>query len=246
MNESKPRTAEMAALHDQMDALWTRYLHFLDEYTSTQETIKKELSSGFFSLTQANFQSAGRRYGQDYYDDRAVASLRFRVVEDDEHQALQIVKTLSENTTDETSNSTKPEKEGEAIDATSRAGNRLKEEPTQLLSPSPTPEPETAVPGDHSAPPDNKTEHGDSVSPDGNSESKVDVHDPLRWFGILVPPTLRSAQKSFSSAIGDECGVAKAVNAARGLRDAEVQIRKLRKVLKKAERGLQGNGERDE
>lgn len=63
-------------------------------------------------------------------------------------------------------------------------------------------------------------------------EAKPASQDPLRMFGILVPPSLRSAQTSFSATF--DAPIAEAVNAARALRDVETDIRKLRKAIKKA------------
>ncbi|PNS15962.1 hypothetical protein CAC42_4363 [Sphaceloma murrayae] len=66
--------------------------------------------------------------------------------------------------------------------------------------------------------------HGDSA------ESR----DPIKWFGILVPPQLRSCQRSF---LGIATGpVLEAVNASRSLREVEIDIRRLRKEIRKAER----------
>ena len=75
--------------------------------------------------------------------------------------------------------------------------------------------------------------------------------NPLRWYGVLVPPELRKAQSAFSAMLGspphaeekdivargDESSpLTNAVNAARGLREVEVEIRKTRKAVKKAEK----------
>jgi hypothetical protein len=76
-------------------------------------------------------------------------------------------------------------------------------------------------------------------SPDGRTESINDTSskhplpppDPIRWFGILVPPTLRSAQASFVSAV--EGPLPQLANLARDLRQQEIDIGRLRKQLKK-------------
>lgn len=55
--------------------------------------------------------------------------------------------------------------------------------------------------------------------------------DPLRWFGILVPSALRSAQSYFASAVeGPLCQIA---NLSKDLRQQEMEIGRLRKQLKK-------------
>ncbi|KAK4609001.1 hypothetical protein CLAFUW4_14558 [Fulvia fulva] len=93
-----------------------------------------------------------------------------------------------------------------------------------------------------------KSEPQSATSTDNNEEASakppVDAHDPIRQFGILLPPALRTAQNSFNSAVlNDDC-IAKAVEAARGMRRVEAEIRKLRKEARKSERGerLRGAG----
>jgi hypothetical protein len=55
--------------------------------------------------------------------------------------------------------------------------------------------------------------------------------DPLRWFGILVPPALRSAQSSFVSVV--EGPIPQLANVARELRSQEIEIGRVRKQIKK-------------
>ncbi|KAL9609453.1 MAG: hypothetical protein Q9167_005782 [Letrouitia subvulpina] len=63
-----------------LDKLLENYLNKLHQYQSLQQALHKELSSGYFSLAQANFTSPNRmRYGQDFYDERMSASLRFSI-----------------------------------------------------------------------------------------------------------------------------------------------------------------------
>lgn len=58
--------------------------------------------------------------------------------------------------------------------------------------------------------------------------------DPLHWYGILVPPQLRNSQSSFVAAVNGP--LADAINAANAMRTLDVDIRKIRKDIKKAER----------
>lgn len=70
------------------------------------------------------------------------------------------------------------------------------------------------------------------------SKSKSEVPekglDPLKWFGYFVSPSLRTCQQCFTSAI-DEPLILSA-NASRSLRDTEVEIRKLRKEIRRSEK----------
>jgi hypothetical protein len=55
--------------------------------------------------------------------------------------------------------------------------------------------------------------------------------DPLRWFGILVPPALRTAQLTFVSAV--EGPIPQLVTILRDLRTQEIEIGRIRKQIKK-------------
>ncbi|KAH7078601.1 hypothetical protein FB567DRAFT_596197 [Paraphoma chrysanthemicola] len=69
----------------------------------------------------------------------------------------------------------------------------------------------------------------DAKSSTGQSAAKA--RDPLRWFGILVPPALRSAQLTFIAAI--EGPIPDLVTIARNLRHQEIEIGRVRKQIKK-------------
>jgi hypothetical protein len=66
---------------------------------------------------------------------------------------------------------------------------------------------------------------------DKDSEKAAKIVDPLRWFGILVPPALRSAQSSFIAVV--EGPVPHLVSVARELRSQEIEIGRVRKQIKK-------------
>ncbi|EME87113.1 uncharacterized protein MYCFIDRAFT_131697 [Pseudocercospora fijiensis CIRAD86] len=216
----------LTALNDQLDSLWTRYLHFLHQYTHAQASIKKYMSSGFVSLAHANSQSAGRgrRYGRDYYDDRTSATTKVEVFAEDDGSLPQarIVKVAREVVDDDFEIVEKTE--AASVGGLSAKGEALDEVRTSSL---PTPE---AAP----EPDSNFTEPNKPGTSSANS--MLTNNDPTRWFGILVPPSLRLAQKSFMSAVLGVDAFAQASNAARGMRDVEVDIRKLRKTIRKAEK----------
>lgn len=82
----------------------------------------------------------------------------------------------------------------------------------------------------------NKPENEPAASPDLNekdnsSKPSKKSTDPLRWFGILVPPALRSAQQSFISVV--EGPIPQIANIARELRSQEIEIGRVRKQIKK-------------
>ncbi|CAN9241810.1 unnamed protein product [Alternaria sp. RS040] len=63
------------------------------------------------------------------------------------------------------------------------------------------------------------------------SSSTEKPTDPLRWFGILVPPALRTAQSTFVSAV--EGPIPQLVTILRDLRTQEIEIGRIRKQIKK-------------
>ena len=211
----------LVQLHDRLDALWTSYLSHLDAYTEHQKLLQKHMSSGFLSLAKANFNARDgvRRYGKDYYHHRAVATKRVNITESEAENEKPGVNILRW---------TPPKHdEGEESDAAvevEKVGEK-DEEVTQQPSPPSTPDNSTSQ---------EARNLNDKQSSVRNPAKTPLESDPLRWFGILVPPALRSAQTSFSSAVDN--AIAEAVNAARAMRECEVEIRKLRKEIRKAER----------
>ena len=62
--------------------------------------------------------------------------------------------------------------------------------------------------------------------------NKGRVVDPLKWFGILVPPTLRSSQQSFKGAVRDI--IPTLANVMMEMKETEIEVRRTRKKLGKA------------
>lgn len=237
----------MLELEDRLDELWESHLVLLDQYTKAQDEIKQHMSLGFLSLAKAQSGAPfGKRYGQDWYDERMKASQRTRVTE---------APTIRENSP--TTNAfptlgirlTPEDRGGYMTDNGHEASGKeeIFEEAEQQPSPPGTPEPKS------------KSEsESESASKERPEDSKLDEKNgkdtsanPLRWYGILVPPELKRAQGSFSAAISDaintkspdgdatsaqESPMTTAVNAARGLREVETELRKTRKAVRKAEK----------
>ena len=55
--------------------------------------------------------------------------------------------------------------------------------------------------------------------------------DPLKWFGVLVPPALRASQRSFKSAVVDVVPVLASLSNQMG--EIEIEVRRARKRLRK-------------
>jgi hypothetical protein len=205
-------------LRDRLDALWEKHLVLLDSYHQAQQQIARYFSTGFFDLAQATFKSTTRvRYGQEYYDDRMQATTRFEASvdkQDTPRLALIVNDTPSSSTKPANKDPTSTEKPPDSNTETSDQGQEAKSEEQGS---------------------ENKSEEQGS---ENKSEDKEKAHnkvrDPLHWYGILVPPSLRSSQKSFISAIHNP--VIDAANSAQALHRIDMDIRKLRKEIKKAEK----------
>jgi hypothetical protein len=80
-----------------------------------------------------------------------------------------------------------------------------------------------------------KDEHSETKSEEKSStdasKKTAGIVDPLRWFGILVPPALRTAQSNFITAV--EGTVPQLANVTRVLRNQEIEIGRIRKQIKK-------------
>jgi len=236
--EKSSTDTSLLELEDHLDELWESYLGLLDQYTKAQNEIKTHFNSGFLSLAKAQSSAAlGRRYGQDWYDERMKASRKARVlsasVDDAEDSVIASLKGLSVSMTPSELNSRSTQSDEKASDTESNEEGFKQQQP----SPPGTPEPQS------------QPDQDDEKQTDQAEEPKPT--NPLRWYGVLVPPELKRAQSAFSAVLEDhstsenpdeadsvctESPVTHAVNSARGMRDIEVEIRKTRKALRKAEK----------
>lgn len=234
----------LPALHSQLDTLWAQYLDLVDDYTTAEAAIKEHISSGFFSLAQANFKSSRGRYGQDYYDERAVATTRTIVEAQDQGISTRVVKHAVAVEASSTSKATSNGSEEQGLPDKQSEEATEKSHPADYPTPAATPEPEGKQVSTNPSctNPQGAQETGDETDkrdngPDNKTtKPKIDPHDPIRWFGILVPQTLRQAQASFNDAILDSQSLPKAMTSSRRMREVEVEIRKIRKNIKKAEK----------
>lgn len=212
--------SSLETMHEHLDSLWISYLTHLDAYTTAQNSLQRHMSAGFISLARANFnaRSGVRKYGQDYYHDRAIATKRVAISSDGEERRP-MVNVITNSSIQRNSH-----EESETLVEIEKSGEK-DEDVTQLPSPPGTPEPKPAQ----------SASDGDAAQRQEKPPTKTPLEsDPLKWFGILLPGALRSSQASFVAAIDET--VAEAVNSAKGMRSTEVEIRKLRKEIRKAEK----------
>jgi coiled-coil domain-containing protein 115 len=198
-----------------IDALLQRYLTLLDEYTLLRCRLSALHISVYQHLAKANFSAErGIRYGQDYYDERMSASRRLGVSVSGSGDGsggvtFQVVRSEASQTEAETGVSG----EGEAVGE--EEGKATREEGGEVVSGS-----------------------DDFDSDDGNGEDlhwqqpKKKANDPLRWFGILTPLSLRQAQAvSIESVEGVIPRLAAVSSEMAGI---ELEVRRARKRRAKA------------
>lgn len=82
-----------------------------------------------------------------------------------------------------------------------------------------------------SIPEEEKEDDKSSKKQSKRNGQKSRPDDPIRWFGILVPPALRSAQGSFVRAV--ESSVPNLVDLAAEMRELEIEIGRTRKAIRK-------------
>ncbi|KAE8379236.1 hypothetical protein BDV26DRAFT_260045 [Aspergillus bertholletiae] len=194
-----------------LDDLLEQYLFLLDRHQKLQAELATTLSSGFLSLAQANYSCPpGRRYGADYYDERMKATRRVDlepptpssknvelssvdesshgVTKRDDYKRIFTTKLVPSDGVEESSESTGEENQSHPSDAPSECDGTEKKR---------GPEAKDARASSHSP---GAQEPAEAKSKP--SEKKSRSSDPIRWYGILVPPSLRSAQQSFAEAVG--------------------------------------------
>lgn len=211
--ESRQSTPDSTAndLTEQLDSLLEQYLDLLDQYTKLRENLSKTFSAGFFSLAQAQRTSnlgAGRRYGEEYYDERMKAQRRIIWQSDAELEGLEC---RVEKVQKKDSKSKDDKSKRASIIAKGSRGHDTKDESKEqqeIVDQSET-----------------------SATPVKKAKAKQDpaTRDPLTWFGILVPPALRQTQTLFVKATEDQIPALLAVSSK--MKATEQRIWKMREEL---------------
>ncbi|KAJ9653240.1 hypothetical protein H2198_007543 [Neophaeococcomyces mojaviensis] len=161
-----------------LDTLLEKYLELLDQYTALREELSKTFSAGFFSLAQAQRAStlgAGRRYGEECYDERMKAQRRVGVSEDetDEHHVFKVDKVVR----------VEKEKNSISVEFSTSADESKPQEQAGRQSLQATVEVQ-----------------GEQQEKKLRPKQDPAHRDPVTWFGILVPPALRQTQSHFVKA----------------------------------------------
>ncbi|PWY79449.1 hypothetical protein BO94DRAFT_567774 [Aspergillus sclerotioniger CBS 115572] len=209
--DAEPKQAPVAEspvdLLQSLDNLLERYLRLLDQHQKLQAELGSKLSSGYFSLAQANYTCPpGRHYGADYYDERMKATKRVSLqlptnlaeesyateaenlpeadTKDSNFKSIFEIETVTVRHTEDES---EIDDKIESDTGPSQEDHSGREESNSQSGESPaTPKPQT---------------EGDTDAKPKRSKKKFRSSNPIHWYGILVPPYLRSAQKSFTEAV---------------------------------------------
>ncbi|KAL2860235.1 hypothetical protein BJX68DRAFT_261198 [Aspergillus pseudodeflectus] len=222
-----------------LDTLLERYLELLDKHQKLQGELASRFSSGFLSLAQANYTCPpGRRYGADYYDERMKATKRVLLQPPPAGEQDYIIERGELPDTAASTKQIFSIVSPSNSDANEKSG--LSDQ-NELPVPNNEPEAESKLPGvDNDTGCRNTVEDAKDlpgpVKPVAETDSKPNsqkkgshASNPMRWFGILVPPSLRNAQKSFTEAI--ECKMPELASIVVEMQAAERKILRLREEL---------------
>ncbi|KAL2000659.1 hypothetical protein VTN02DRAFT_2786 [Thermoascus thermophilus] len=236
--EASPKPAGPSSdLLQSLDVLLERYLQLLDHYQKFQAKLGKQLSLGFFSLAQANyFSSPGRRYGEDYYDERMKATRKISLQKPSRSSSFD----GTHETDWESSGSNRPCNYGYSFKIEPGFTDHATEE---IKGGNGTAEPPVTSP--QSQPLDSETVHQivTGIEPSSASQQPAIMEpksssgpaslkktlrpsDPISWYGVLVPPSLRSAQNSFTVAV--EVCVPELASIVTEMREVEGKVNELR------------------
>ncbi|KAG6011762.1 hypothetical protein E4U54_007918 [Claviceps lovelessii] len=201
-----------------IDNLLQRHLALLDQYTSLRERLSRLHSSTLQDIARANFSAQrGQRFGQDQYDGR-MRALRRVVVEGEKRVRICVVRGGGEDETGEDETGVDEREEDERKEDEREEDKKAKDEKKGDDK-----SPEDDKKADHDEKPeDDKKAEKDKKTPNHNHK-----HDPLRWFGILSPPPLRSAQAHAVEAV--EQVIPQLVSIATEMQHLEIEVRRARK-----------------
>ncbi|PGH09544.1 hypothetical protein GX51_00650 [Blastomyces parvus] len=216
-----------AELSRKLDCVLEHYLGLLDQQQRLQEEIGREFSSGFFSLARANNSCPpGRRYGEDYYDERMKPIKKLSIIPPSEVPAQDKPTMLSSNQRRNTPSFTIENVLLSSVNVKETKDTESKDDETGPSSSSPSRSSDPNEPDRFTGPEKSST----------NRQSS----NPLNWFGILVPPALRTAQQSFYTAL--EGPITTLAGVITEMREVEREVEALRGMLAAATIDNDGNG----
>ena len=227
-----PVSSQEDDLVQRLDDLLEQYLHQLDAYDTLRKKLQDQFSSGFFALANAQRHcklGPGRRYGEEQYDGRMKAG--------------RVVRTSGRGLTAEELKGPGActrcvEKEANCVyeyhaGSLRQRCRRCVQEKQKLedcIESTDRMEPE-AKEQQHEKTPETVA-RPEIEAGEGTDESVRITYtplDPIRWYGLLVPPVLRDAQMHFASAVSET--MAPLIIAERNMAHLETKIAEVRESL---------------
>ncbi|KAJ9607921.1 hypothetical protein H2200_008000 [Cladophialophora chaetospira] len=199
---------DIESLASRLDALLIEYLSLLDTYTLLREQLSKHFASGFFALAQANRNAnstlgAGRRYGEEGYDERMKAGRILSIARSRRSYTGEgVQKAELEIEGEEKKQEEGPQDQSSHIAEADGTGSVHAEADKQ----------------------EDSAMYTYSLGP-----SPTSTKDPLKWYGILIPPALRTCQTHFTSAVSSS--IPELLNTTSKMRRVEEDIWNLRREL---------------
>ncbi|KAL2868463.1 uncharacterized protein BJX67DRAFT_59216 [Aspergillus lucknowensis] len=217
-----------------LDALLEGYLQLLDKHQKLQRELASELSSGFLSLAHANYTCPpGRRYGADYYDERMKATRR---------AVLRPPHAGGEDNITELGEPREKEQTSNEVFSIISVPSDDEDKPSKLeeglVQPKlPNDEKDRGSADSIVNSQDLSNASTSGVEADAKQETlknkKPQTSDPIRWYGLLVPSSLRSAQKAFTGVV--EGNLPELASIVVQMQAAEKEICRLRRKLGRPE-----------
>lgn len=242
-----------------LDALLEIYLGRLDTYQRLREQLSQNFSAAFLSLAHANRTSnlgSGRHYGEERYDERMKAGRRVEILGKSEEADEARLKDVGRYPGTESKSGkmffaikqyrpTSPESEDVAKSSVPTETKLQTLNSGVVDTASTSPQSKCASWATHSSAISTASTEARPASASPFSANHPDFEpskpkskkllNPLNWYGLLIPQSLRGAQTSFTRALEDQ--IAQLVNVQAEMAGLEAQIRQLRK----ADRFLQVN-----
>ncbi|KAK6353436.1 hypothetical protein TWF696_005399 [Orbilia brochopaga] len=219
---------QLHELEDHLDALIISYLSLFDSYQALQSDVSKHLSTGFISLAQANFSAPNRiRYGRDHYDQRMTGLRGVEITTANSKPTFTIIDLPSADTTNG---------ETAAEDAKPPTGQSgLRNRKAKATTAAPT---STSTSTDASVNASDKPAEKDAQALEDEKEQEkeedvvphVNRKDPIRWFGILTPSSLKDAQREFVATLPHFAAVCSLL---REIERQEEEVRRVRAEVRK-------------
>ncbi|XP_078391166.1 vacuolar ATPase assembly protein VMA22 [Cetorhinus maximus] len=183
--------SELGPLCERLDRQLLRYLRELESLREKRERLERLMEQGWFSLSKARYSMGNKWVSSLQYGPEMVPSAQVDVsLKEDGRCGFQVERVVS-GEVKRTGAVQEEQKEivevGAKEQVRRRKARRSGEEEQKLLS-------DDELAGRSQA---LKESTGEEDTPAGQREGPVPSQDPLRWFGVLVPRSLKIAQASF-------------------------------------------------